>query len=57
MDGQPLKTISGSTTNGLLAERWDLIDEQGRRFTNNFFDSVFHITLPDSGRSQTMKGP
>ncbi|HVU28718.1 MAG TPA: hypothetical protein VHG71_13435 [Verrucomicrobiae bacterium] len=56
-NGILLKTISGSTTNGVIKLHWDLIDDHGQRFTNEFFNSVFHITLPDSGRSQTLRGP
>jgi hypothetical protein len=52
-----LKTFNGSTTDGTIKIFWDLVDEQGRLFTNNFFGSVIHISLPGSGRSQTMKGP
>lgn len=37
--------------------RWDLIDEAGQRRTNNEFNTVLHVNLPDSGRSQTSKGP
>src|SRR2546427_8678879 len=33
------------------------IDQNGQRYTNNSFNSIFHVTLPDSGRSQTQKGP
>ena len=56
-NGTLLKTITGSTTNGVIKVHWDLMDDHGVRFTNDFFNSVFHITLPDSGRSQTLKGP
>lgn len=56
-NGTRLKTISGSTTDGVLKVHWDLVDEQGRRFTGEFFDSVIHLTLPDSGRTQTLRGP
>ena len=56
-NGALLKTITGSTSNGVIKEHWDLIDDHGRHFTNHVFNSVFHITLPDSGRSQTLKGP
>ena len=56
-NGTLLKTITGSTSEGVIKEHWDLIDDHHRRFTNDCFNSVFHITLPDSGRSQTMKGP
>lgn len=56
-NGTPLKTISGSTSNGILSARWNLVDDHGRRCTNDSFNSVFHITLPDSGRSQILRGP
>jgi hypothetical protein len=55
--GERLKTITGSTSNGLLKVRWDLTDDHGRPCTNESYDSVFHLALPDSGRSQTLKGP
>jgi hypothetical protein len=57
LKGELLKTITGSTTNGYIQERWDLTDERGRRCADQAFDSFFQITLPDSGRSQTLKGP
>lgn len=55
--GEHLKSITGNTTNGLFEVHWDLTDDQGRRCTNDSYDSVFHIILRDSGRSQTLKGP
>jgi hypothetical protein len=55
--GELLKTIAGSTTNGFFVVRWDLTDDRGHRCTNDSYDSVFHITLPASGRSQTLRGP
>ena len=55
--GERLRTITGSTTNGFFEVHWDLTDDRGRRRTNDSYDSVFHITLPDSGRSQTLRGP
>jgi hypothetical protein len=56
-NGTLLKTITGSTTNGVIKVHWDLMDDRGQRFTNDFFNSVFHLTFPDSGRTQTLKGP
>jgi hypothetical protein len=56
-NGDVLKTIAGSTSNGFFTVRWDLIDDRGRRCTNESFYSVFYLTLLDSGRSQTLKGP
>ena len=55
--GERLRTISGSTSNGLFEVHWDLTDDRGRRCTNDSYDSVFDITLPGSGRSQTLRGP
>jgi hypothetical protein len=55
--GQHLKTLNGTTSNGVVKVHWDLIDERGSRYTNIAFDSVFQVTLPGSGRSQTLKGP
>ena len=56
-EGRHLKTLSGTTSNGVIKLQWDLIDEHGTRYTNNHFDSVFEVTLPDSGRRQRLKGP
>jgi len=56
-DGERLRSFEGVTSNGFFQIHWDLMDEQGRRCTNASYDSVFQITLPDSGRSQTLKGP
>jgi len=55
--GERLKTLSGSTSNGLIEVHWDLRDDHGQRRTNNAFDTLLHLSLPDSGRSQTLKGP
>lgn len=56
-DGRILKKFSNSTSNGVIKFHWNLVDDQGVRYTNETFDSLFHITLPDSGRSQTLRGP
>lgn len=55
--GEVLKTLRGSTSNGVFKIHWDLMDEHGTLCTNDSYDSLFHIILPDSGRSQTLKGP
>jgi len=55
--GTHLKTLTGTTSNGVIKVHWDLIDDQGHRFTNTEFNSTFNVTLPDSGRSQKIKGP
>jgi len=51
--GAHLKTMSGTTSNGLIHVEWNLIDDKGNTFTNNSFTGDFHVTLP-SGRSQTI---
>ncbi|MSU58078.1 MAG: hypothetical protein EXS35_07850 [Pedosphaera sp.] len=55
-NGELIKTINGTTSNGVIKVNWDLIDDRGRAYTNDSFESVFHVTLPDSGRTQTQKG-
>jgi hypothetical protein len=55
--GERLKTITGSTSNGQIKVHWDLKDDHGQPCTSESYDSVFHLALPDSGRSQTFKGP
>jgi len=56
-NGAHLTTLSGSTTNGEFNIVWNLVDDHGRRLHGETFNSIVHITLPDSGRSQTLKGP
>ena len=56
-DGVRQKTITGNTTNGVIKVFWDLINDQGVRCANQSFNTVFHVTLTDSGRTQTMRGP
>jgi hypothetical protein len=56
-NGEHLKTITGRTTNGEFKVVWNLVDDNNRRLTGETFSSIVHITLPDSGRSQTLKGP
>jgi hypothetical protein len=55
--GETLRTITGTTSNRVIKVHWDLQDNAGNVCTNEAFDTVFHITLPDSGRSQTLRGP
>jgi hypothetical protein len=56
-DGIVLKTMPGATSKGIVKVRWDLNDERGQRFTGDAFDTLWTITLPGSGRTQTLKGP
>jgi hypothetical protein len=55
--GELLKTISGSTSSGLMTIHWDLVDDRGVRRTNSSFNTVIHVKLADSGRAQTLRGP
>jgi len=55
--GVHIRTFTGSTSNGVINVHWDLTDDHGNQCTNESVDSVFHVTLPGSGRSQLMKGP
>jgi len=55
--GDHIRSFTGSTSNGVIHVHWDLTDDHGNRCTNESLDSVYHIKLPDSGRSQTLKGP
>lgn len=55
--GAHIRTFKGTTSNGVIRVHWDLLDDHGNRCTNAVIDSVFHVTLPGSGRSQTLKGP
>lgn len=55
LSGEHVKTLSGSTSNGMVKVDWDLIDEKGHKYTGDSFESFFTIKLPDSGRSQTLK--
>ena len=56
-NGAHLTTLAGSTTNGEFKTVWNLVDDHGHRLNGESFNSIVHITLPDSGRSQTLKGP
>lgn len=55
--GAHVKTFNGKTTNGVIHVDWDLLDDNGRKYTNHSFVSYFDITLPGSGRSMTLKQP
>jgi hypothetical protein len=55
--GGHIRTFTGTTSNGVIKVHWDLKDERGAKCTNEVVDSIFKITLPGSGRSQTLKGP
>lgn len=44
--GTHIKTITGSTTNGLIDLEWDLKDEHGKQFEGDSFGGFFHVTYP-----------
>ncbi|MDR3459925.1 MAG: hypothetical protein P4N60_21055 [Verrucomicrobiae bacterium] len=56
-NGAHLTTLTGSTSNGEFNVVWNLVDDRGRRFPGGPFNSIVQLTLPDSGRTQTLKGP
>lgn len=55
LDGHHVRTLTGSTSNGMIDILWDLLDEQGRVYTNDSFESIFAIRLPDSNGFGTLK--
>ena len=52
-----LITLTGSASNGEFNVVWNLVDDHGHRLTGETFNSIVHIILPDSGRTQTLRGP
>jgi hypothetical protein len=45
--GKHLKTITGSTTNGVINLEWDLKDNHGKKFKGDSFEGAFYVTYPD----------
>jgi len=56
-NGEHLKTLTGSTSNGEFNGVWNLVDDHGHRLTGETFNSIVHLTFQDSGRTQTLNGP
>jgi hypothetical protein len=56
-NGAHLATLTGSATNGEFDTTWNLVDDQGHRLNGETFNTIVHITLPNSGRTQTLRGP
>jgi len=56
-NGEHLKSLGGSTTNGEFKVVWNLVDDHGNRLGGETFNSTIQLTFPDSGRTQTMRGP
>jgi hypothetical protein len=55
--GEHLTTLRGTSTNGLVRAHWDLIDDQGRKYTNESFESTIQVTLPDSAPPPNRPSP
>ena len=53
--GAHIRTLTGATSNGVIEVPWDLTDEHGNKYTNDSFECRLAVTLPKSGRSQTLK--
>jgi hypothetical protein len=51
LTGQHIKTITNSTSTGVISEAWDLTDDNGNVVTNTRVKATFNITLldPDEG--------
>jgi len=50
-NGKHLKTITGSTTNGVINLEWDLKDDHGRKFKGDSFEGAFYVTYPDDSHT------
>jgi hypothetical protein len=55
--GEPIRTITGSTTNGIVEVNWDLIDDKGRRYTNDSLESTWTVTFPDAPKGANANSP
>jgi hypothetical protein len=42
-----VRVLTGSTTNGIVEVRWDLIHDGGKRYTNDSFNSTWTVRFPD----------
>jgi hypothetical protein len=47
LSGQHIKTITNSTSSGVISENWDLTDDNRNTVTNDEVDAVFNVTLLD----------
>jgi len=55
--GELIRTITGSTTNGIVEVHWDLIDDKGERYTNESFESTWTVTFPDAPKGAITNSP
>jgi len=51
-NGQHIKTITNSTTSGVISENWDLMDDSGNAVAYDNVDAVFNVNLQDRGASK-----
>ena len=56
-DGRVLRNMAGRTEDGIIKAHWNLQDNHRADCTNAAYDTVWRVTLPDSGRSQILRGP
>jgi hypothetical protein len=52
-DGKPLKTITGSTTNGWISLEWNLICDNGKKFEGDTINGKFEVTYPDGAHTNS----
>jgi hypothetical protein len=55
--GEPIRTITGSTTNGIVEVHWDLIDDNGKRYTNDSLESTWTVTFPAARKRASTNSP
>ena len=46
VEGKHIKTITGSSTNGMIDQEWNMTDEHGKKFNEDAFEGVFRVTYP-----------
>lgn len=55
--GEHIRTITGSTSNGIVEVQWDLIDDNGKRYTNDSLNSTWTVTFPDAPKGASTNSP
>jgi hypothetical protein len=45
--GEHITTLRGTSTNGLIRAHWDLVDDQGRKYTNESIETTWQVTLTE----------
>jgi hypothetical protein len=54
--GEPIHTLTGSTTNGIAEVQWDLHYDGGKRYTGESFNTTWRVTFPGSSKSGSPSG-